>query len=99
MIDREMYATIISCKVSTMTRQAKLIKKLQDPKAAWSWDELCALLRGLGYHKLEGSGSRVKFDNGSSGNLINLHRPHPGNQVKAYVIRRIREKLQSGGKL
>ncbi|WML89080.1 type II toxin-antitoxin system HicA family toxin [Thiothrix lacustris] len=53
----------------------------------------------LGYTQEEGDGSRVKFDNGNATDLINLHKPHPGNEVKAYVIRQVREKLTTGGML
>ncbi|MGL6158943.1 type II toxin-antitoxin system HicA family toxin [Microbulbifer sp.] len=55
------------------------------------------LLAGLGYELEEGSGSRVKFTNGNPEQLINLHKPHPGNEVKAYVRRQIIEKLKLGG--
>ena len=80
-----------------MTKHDKLIEKIRRPTSNWVWSELCALLIGLGYRQLEGSGSRVKFDNGDALDLINLHRPHPGNGVKNYVMAQVREKLQTGG--
>ena len=82
-----------------MTQHEKLLAKLRNPGATWVWDDLCKLLIGLGYRRLEGAGSRIKFDNGKALDLINLHRPHPGNEVKAYVVRQVREKLQTGGLL
>lgn len=80
-----------------MTRLDKLLEKLQNKRATWTWNELCSLLTKLGYEQEEGNGSRVKFDNGNAEDLINLHKPHPGNEVKTYVVRQVREKLENGG--
>jgi len=79
-----------------MSKLEKLLKKLDNHNATWVWNDLTSLLKLLGYDKIEGSGSRVKFDNGNPLDIINLHKPHPGNEVKAYVIRQVREKLQGG---
>ena len=79
-----------------MSKLEKLLKKLDNHNATWVWNDLTSLLKLLGYDKIEGSGSRVKFDNGNPLDMINLHKPHPGNEVKAYVIRQVREKLQGG---
>jgi len=79
-----------------MSKLEKLLKKLDNHNATWVWKDLTNLLKLLGYEKTEGSGSRVKFDNGNPLDMINLHKPHPGNEVKAYVIRQVREKLQNG---
>jgi hypothetical protein len=51
----------------------------------------------LGYSEIQSDGSRVKFDNGKSEDLINLHKPHPGNEMKAYAVKQVKEKLQRGG--
>lgn len=82
-----------------MSKSGRLLAKMRNPQAVWTWDELCSLLKKLGYRQENGDGSRVKFDNGTSIALINLHRPHPGNEVKAYVIRQVQEKLKNGGML
>jgi len=55
------------------------------------------LLVMLGYQELQGNGSRVKFDNGNPEDLINIHKPHPNEEMKAYMVRQIRDKLQNGG--
>lgn len=78
-----------------MSKLEKLIEKMHNHQATWTWDELVRLLT----EQIEGAGSRVKFDNGNVEDLINLHKPHPGNEVRAYVIRQVREKLQNGGLL
>lgn len=80
-----------------MSKQEKLLAKLLNRQAGFTWQELTALLGGLGYRQLEGSGSRVKFDNGNPQAMVNLHRPHPGNELKAYVKRQVIEQLKAGG--
>lgn len=80
-----------------MSKQEKLLAKLLNRQAGFTWQELMALLASLGYQKVEGGGSRVKFDNGDPKAMINLHRPHPGNEVKAYARRQVIEHLKAGG--
>ena len=63
----------------------------------FKWSELATLLKLLGYKEIQGEGSRVKFDNGDPDALINLHRPHPGNEMKLYAIKQVKEKPKSGG--
>jgi len=80
-----------------MTRQAKLLTKLFNPNSTLTWDELVSVLKGLGFRQLEGSGNRVKFDNGNAKEAVHLHRLHPGNQIKAYVKRQVVEHLTNSG--
>jgi hypothetical protein len=80
-----------------MSKNEKLLGKLLNERASFTWLELVTLLHWLGYRQLEGAGSRVKFDNGDPQALINLHKPHPGNELKAYVRRQIIEHLKTGG--
>jgi predicted RNA binding protein YcfA (HicA-like mRNA interferase family) len=80
-----------------MTKNEKLLAKLRNGQSAFTWSELVTLLCRLGYSQLEGSGSRVKFDNGDPNAMINLHKPHPGNDLKAYIRRQIIEQLKTGG--
>jgi len=80
-----------------MGKREKLIAKLMAVPADLTWQELSALLKMLGYQEVQGSGSRVKFDNGNADQMINLHKPHPGNIVKRYALRQLLEKLVQGG--
>ena len=82
-----------------MSKLEKLLEKMRNPDATWSWDDLCSLLVKLDYKQIEGRGSRVKFDNGKPEDLINLHRPHPSNEMKSYAIEQVRSKLENGGML
>lgn len=80
-----------------MSKVEKLLTKLTNEQSTFTWAELVTLLRRLGYSKLEGAGSRVKFDNGMPDAMISLHKPHPGNELKAYIRRQIIEQLKTGG--
>jgi len=80
-----------------MSKQGKLLAKLLNKQSTFTWQELATLLKSLGYRQIEGQGSRVKFDNGDPKALIILHKPHPGNELRAYARRQIIENLKSGG--
>ena len=86
--------------LSTLSRFEKLYKRLCTFPRDFSWDELKKVLHGVGYEEKKGGktgGSRVKFINGRTGDIISLHRPHPGNVLKHYQIKQIVEKLESMG--
>lgn len=80
-----------------MSKPEKLVAKLRNLNGSFTWQELEKLLTRLGYEKQEGRGSRVKFSNGSAADMVNLHKPHPGNELKQYARRQIIEKLENGG--
>lgn len=80
-----------------MSKHEKLLAKLLNKQAGFAWQELVALLSSMGYRQLQGDGSRVKFDNGNPQAMINLHKPHPGKELKAYVKRQVIEHLKAGG--
>jgi len=82
-----------------MSKTDKLIAKLLNTNSSFTWDELASLLGKLGYTLQHGNGSRVKFDNGNPAELINLHRLHPGNELKKYVKEQVIDKLKLGGHL
>jgi len=88
---------IQSQRKALMSKNEKNLAKLLNEQSSFTWPQLITLLRRLGYSQLEGSGSRVKFDNGDPSAMINLHKPHPGNELKMYVRRQIIEQLKTGG--
>jgi predicted RNA binding protein YcfA (HicA-like mRNA interferase family) len=79
-----------------MSKKSKLLKKfLVIPiKKDLTFDELSTLLLSCGYIKVEGSGSAVKFYHKEKDHLINLHKPHPDNILKLYLIKQIQKKLK-----
>jgi len=76
-----------------MSKKDKLKNKLLNG-SDFTWNELVTLLKFLGFEEIQGSGSRVKFEDGTAENMINLHRPHPGNHLKRYAIKQIIAKLR-----
>ena len=80
-----------------MTKKDKLLDRLFSKPRDFEWSELKALLKGLGFEEVSGTGSRVKFHDSKSGRIINMHRPHPGNVVKQYVLDRVIEELKDRG--
>ena len=79
-----------------MTRGQKLVARLKSQPKDFKWEELIRLLSALGYEEIKSgrtSGSRHRFTH-DSGSIISLHRPHPGNVVKVYVIRNVLKVLQ-----
>jgi hypothetical protein len=81
-----------------MSKKQKLIQKLLSANT-FKFSEIRNLLLMLGYMEIQGNGSRLKFDNGKPEDLINLHKPHPSNEMKAYAVKQVREKLQKVGLL
>jgi len=80
-----------------MSTHEKLLAKLINMNANFTWPELVRLLNSLGFVQIQGSGSRVKFDHPTTKVLINLHKPHPGNEIKTYMRRQVIEHLKFGG--
>jgi len=82
-----------------MSRQEKLLNRLLSVPKDFTWEELIKVLNSFGYEELKGGktgGSRRRFVDENK-NIITLHKPHPGNIVKAYMIREIIDHLKEKG--
>lgn len=79
-----------------MSKKDKLLIKFLEipPRKDLTFKELHTLLASLEFEKIEGSGSAVKFFNKSKDLLINLHKPHPNDVLKVYIIKQIQIKLK-----
>ena len=79
-----------------MSKKEKLLMRfLHLPiKKDLTFSELETLLTMLGYVRLEGNGSAVKFFNKEKNSLINLHKPHPSDVLKVYLVKQIQVKLR-----
>jgi hypothetical protein len=91
-----------------MSKAEKPKRKLLNGNSSFTWCELVTLLNSLGHEQWEGSGlCRFKFgparqqnqlfSNGNPPDMISLHRPHPGNELKPYIRRKIIRTLREGG--
>lgn len=80
-----------------MSKIEKLLEKFLSIPNDLTWNELIKILNHLGYFEIKKKektgGSRIKFANNNK-DIVNLHKPHPKNIVKEYVIRQIIEKLK-----
>ena len=77
-----------------MGREQKLIDRLYSKPKDYKWNEAVTLLKKLGFKKIEGSGSRVKFFHENPRSLIIIHRPHPGSILKAYQVNDLIDKIK-----
>ena len=82
-----------------MSRKEKLIKRFLSAPADFDWNEVTTLMTGFGFEIKQGSGSRVKFYEKANNVIIDLHKPHPGNILKQYAVRKLKSKLQEYGYL
>jgi predicted RNA binding protein YcfA (HicA-like mRNA interferase family) len=84
-----------------MSRRDKLVARLKSRPKDFTWDELVRLLEGLGYTEAKAGktgGSRRRFVHPKAP-MIALHKPHPGNIVKLYVIDDVLRLLREEGLL
>lgn len=82
-----------------MTKLDKLLKRFKSKPKDFTYEELVQILKYFGYEEFKTgktTGSAKKFKNDKN-DLINFHKPHPGNIVKSYVINQIIEKLERNG--
>lgn len=59
------------------------------------WRDVDALLLALGARREEREGSRVAFE--LRGRIHSIHKPHPGNELKRYQVKDLREFLTRVG--
>ena len=80
-----------------MSHLEKLLAKLLNPNSIITYKQIKSLLVKLGYKEFtkgKTSGSRVAYINEESKHIIRLHKPHPGNELKAYVKKAIIKELK-----
>jgi hypothetical protein len=79
-----------------MSKKQKLIERLCSNPRDFTWSELESLLNYLGFDEIKKgktSGSRRAFYKVDTQQIIRLHKPHPGNILKEYQIKEIKEAL------
>ena len=75
-----------------MNKKDKLIKRFKAQPRDFTFDEVVTLFQGYGFeleNKGSTSGSRVKFYNAKDKNSYIMHKPHPSNVIKGYLMRDI----------
>lgn len=74
--------------------------RLKSEPKDYTFTEARSLLFSLGFkehNKGKSSGSRIMFYR--DGVKILLHKPHPGDEMKQYAVRQLREQLEVMGEL
>ena len=79
-----------------MSKKDKLLAMFLEipPKTDLTFKELNTLLISLGFIQIDGAGSAVKFYHKEKDLLINLHKPHPSDILKVYIVKQIQIKLK-----
>lgn len=80
-----------------MTKKDKLLERFLAQPKDFTYKELKTMLSGLGYEEYQlgkTSGSRVCFYNKELGIDFKIHKPHPGNIIKPYLMKYILEILR-----
>jgi hypothetical protein len=80
-----------------MTKKDKLLERFLAQPKDFTYKELKTMLSGLGYEEYQlgkTSGSRVCFFNKELGIDFKIHKPHPGNIIKPYLMKYILEILR-----
>lgn len=84
-----------------MTKKEKLVERLKQMPADFTFDEAARLLSSFGYtmsNKGKTSGSKVMFIDKHNRKIL-LHKPHPGNILLDYALRQIIIKLERNNKI
>lgn len=80
-----------------MVRSDRLIEEFKRCRGPFPYKDLVRMLAGLDYvETATAGGSRRRFAH-PSGHIIRFHEPHPGNEVKEYMVRQIRAVLIERG--
>ena len=85
-----------------MSIKNKLINRLLQRPADFTYEEAKSLPSKLGYiedNKGKTSGSRVSFYYPDSKKIIILHKPHPNNTLKLYLIDELIKNLKLNGEI
>jgi len=83
-----------------MGKKEKQITRLLSKPKDFTFEELTSLLKTLGYtkdNKGKTAGSRVAYINLTASCIIRLDKPHPSNELKAYLINYVIKKLKENG--
>ena len=85
-----------------MSTIEKLKKRLLSRPKDFSMEELDRLLLGLGYVRLKHgktTGSKAGYMDPENERVFSLHKPHPENVLKPYVVRELIAHLEKDGRL
>ena len=82
------------------SKQRKLLSRLFTIPADFKFSELRTLLSGFGYVESSGSassGSRVYFLHPETKDVLILHKPHPGDEMRKAAVKSVCQFLLAHG--
>jgi len=85
-----------------MNRRNKLLQRFRALPRDFTFEEMVAVFKGCGFtlnNKGATSGSRIEFINDNDGYSYIMHKPHPTNIIKGYVMRQVYTYLEVNGYL
>lgn len=83
-----------------MGAKEKLIERFKKLPKDFTFEESLSLLGYFGYirhNKGATPGSRIRFKNEETGQYIDIHRPHLGSIMKAWMMKVIYQHLKNNG--
>jgi len=80
-----------------MTRADKLRSRAASVPADFTWHELISLLSTYGFIEFSDKGGSYRCFRTAAGLKIFVHKPHPGNIVKKYLLLKVNGKLKEYG--
>lgn len=95
-----LYLVPLSTNQNAMGSKEKLIERFKKQPKDFTFEETLSLLGYFGYvkhNKGVTSGSRIRFKNEETGQYIDIHRPHPGSIMKAWMMKAIYQHLKNNG--
>jgi predicted RNA binding protein YcfA (HicA-like mRNA interferase family) len=82
-----------------VSKKSKLIERMKARPRNFTWDEACSLMKSCGFEISSGSGSRRMFRHSITGQRVHIHKPHPENTLKRYVLDELIETLTDAGEI
>ena len=82
-----------------MSKLEKEIERLKSKPKDYTYEEAKSLLNKIGFYennKGKKSGSSIEFKNADKKKIM-LHRPHPSNIIKPYMVKEILKSLEEWG--
>jgi len=80
-----------------MTRAEKLRSRAESIPADFTWQELVTLLHAYGFSEFSDKGGSYRSFKTAAELKIFVHKPHPGNIVKKYLLRKVIGHLKEHG--
>ena len=77
-----------------MGKKEKLKERLYSFPKDFTWQELTTVLSHSGYKELPSGGTSARKFVDERNHIIRVHKPHPRNIVKSYVIKEIVKALK-----